>query len=333
VALMLRDLARGQRPYHALLPIPGWWRRPDRHLHGFARSDDGALLPRRSQPSINQLYPDVPPLLITGGRGTLGRAFGRVCERRGIPYRLLTRCELDVADAASVRQALDRFRPWAVVNAAGYVRVDDAEEDERTCFRENVDGSSIVALACALRALPMVTFSSDLVFDGSKCLPYIEDDAVVPLNVYGRSKVEAERRVREAHSGALIVRTSAFFGPWDDANFVSVARRALETGDTIVAPDQVISPTYVPDLADATLDLLIDGESGIWHLTNQGEVSWVELAKLVADMVGVSGGEVCRVAANLAARRPAYSVLGSRRGQLLPDLDDVLARYMHDTEF
>ncbi|MFN7132539.1 MAG: DUF4170 domain-containing protein, partial [Myxococcales bacterium] len=103
---------------------------------------------------------------ITGARGTLGRAFARLCELRGLEYRLLTRQELDIASPASVEAALDRHQPWAVINAAGYVRVDDAESDADRCFRENALGPAELARACARHGLPLVTFSSDLVFGG-----------------------------------------------------------------------------------------------------------------------------------------------------------------------
>src|SRR5919202_1239038 len=131
-------------------------------------------------------------------------------------------------------------------------------------MRANRDGAEMLASACADRGLPLVTFSSDLVFDGRRSTPYTEEDAPRPLNVYGRSKAEAERLVLAAHPGALVVRTSAFFGPWDDHNFVTLALRELAEGRRVEAPhDQVVSPTYVPHLVDATLDLLIDGEHGI----------------------------------------------------------------------
>jgi dTDP-4-dehydrorhamnose reductase len=123
-----------------------------------------------------------------------------------------------------------------------------------------------------------------------------------------------------AHPDALVVRTSAFFGPWDGYNFVTLALR----GAIVAAADDVrVSPTYVPDLVNAALDLLIDGERGIWHLVNDGEVSWAELAAR-------AGASVQRVAAATLgwdAPRPHMSALSSERGKLLPPLDDALARY------
>ena len=278
-----------------------------------------------------------PPLLITGATGTLGRAFARLCELRGLPYRLTARADLDIADPGSVAAALGDVQPWAVINTAGYVRVDDAEREPAACERENVTGPANLAAACGEREIPLVTFSSDLVFDGRKATPYLESDPVAPLNVYGRTKALAEERVLAAHPGALVIRTSAFFGPWDAYNFVTIALRELAAGRGFVAAaDAVISPTYVPDLVNAALDLLIDGETGLWHLANEGAVTWAELARRAAAMAGVDAvGLEARPARDLAmvAARPLYSVLGSEHGMLLPSLDDALGRYIgHKTE-
>jgi dTDP-4-dehydrorhamnose reductase len=274
--------------------------------------------------------------LITGATGTLGRAFARLCRARAIPYRLLARAEMDIADPASVASALDEWRPWAVVNAAGYVRVDDAERESEKCFRENAEGPSVLAAACAPRKVALLTFSSDLVFDGTKGEPYVEGDEPSPLNVYGRSKAEAERRVLEAHPSSLVVRASAFFGPWDEYNFVTLALRALSAGERFsAASDSIVSPTYVPDLAGVCLDLLIDGERGLWHLSNQGAVSWAELARLAARQHGLDETLIDDrpiSSLSLAAPRPVNSALASVRGALLPPLGDALARYACECE-
>jgi len=243
---------------------------------------------------------------------------------------------MDIADPASVEAALDGLRPWAVVNAAGYVRVDDAECEPAACFRENRDGPGILAAACAARGIQLVTFSTDLVFDGGRRLPYVESDAVAPLGVYGSSKAQAERRVLELMPSALVVRTSAFFGPWDEYNFVLQALRALAAGGTFVAADdQVVSPTYVPDLVGGSLDLLIDGERGIWHVANQGAWSWADFARGAAEVAGLDPGRIeARPTASLGlvAPRPCYSALGSERGWILPTVGDALGRYLRECE-
>ncbi len=318
LAELARALAAGEAPDHPALAAPGWWRRAER-LHFPAVGG-----PPEPDPPLPG-----PPLLVVGARGTLGRAFERICATRGLACVVATRQELDLAEPDSVRAALARLRPWAVVNAAGYVRVDDAEREWYACYRDNTLGAGFLASACAAGGLPLVTFSSDLVFDGARSEPYVESDILGPLSVYGLTKAQAEEQVARLHPGALIVRTSAFFGPWDPHNFVSQALHRLARGPLRVADDQVVSPTFVPDLVNAALDLLIDGAAGVWHLANPGAVTWAELARRVAERAGLDVGRVEGVpGARLApARRPRFSALGSERGVLLPPLDRALDRF------
>lgn len=327
IVRMMCELAAGRRPRHPVLDVPGWWRRADRFQYPVVCTDGGPV--EDAGPGAGR------PLLIAGATGTLGSELGRVCRVRGLPHRLTCRAEMDIADPASVAAALSSVRPWAVVNAAGYVRVDDAERERAACRRENEEGPAVLAAACAAHGIPLVTFSTDLVFDGGKGAPYVESDGMAPLNEYGRSKAAAEARVLALHPGALVVRTSAFFGPRDSHNFVTAALRELEEGRPFAAAgDAVVSPTYVPDLVHAALDLLVDGERGVWHLANAGAVTWAELARTAARLAGVDAALVqARSTRELVpARRPAYSALGSERGTLLPALDDALARYMRERE-
>lgn len=276
------------------------------------------------------------PLLITGATGTLGQAFRRVCHIRGLRAEALDRAVLDITSAAAIAQALREHQPWAVVNAAGYVRVDDAETDAARCIRENTLGPELLAKACATHSLPLLTFSSDLVFDGKQATPYQESDAPQPLNVYGRSKMQAEQAVLAHLPTALVVRTSAFFSAWDTHNFVHHALTAARAGQPFVAADDLlISPTYVPDLVNTALDLLIDEASGRWHLVNQGAYTWAELARLAINLAGLDAAcVVARPAASFgwAARRPCYSVLGSEHGALLPSVESGLQRHLADEQ-
>jgi dTDP-4-dehydrorhamnose reductase len=228
---------------------------------------------------------------------------------------------------------IGRVQPWAVINAAGYARVDDAERDSDACFDLNTTGAGYVAEACQAAGVPLVSYSSDLVFDGNKDQPYTEGDEPHPLNVYGASKAEGERKVLEAMPEALVVRTSAFFGPWDAHNFLARTLDALQRGEPWrAAADVVVSPTYVPDLVDATLDLLIDQERGIWHLTNDGAVSWFEFARSAARACGAPVELIePAAAADLPwpATRPPYSVLGSARGRIMRSTDAAVAAFAH----
>src|SRR4028119_933510 len=153
IARMLSDLAAGRKPDHPLLDTPGWWHRPERLFYpsvscqssvvtpptplakggaGGEKSDNGQRI--MNKPKLQR------PLAIIGARGTLGKAFARLCDLRGIHYQLLTRQEMDITDPASVDRVLSELQPWAVVNAAGYVRVDDAEREVDACLRVNAEG-------------------------------------------------------------------------------------------------------------------------------------------------------------------------------------------------
>ena len=286
MARMLTDLAAGREHDHPVLDEPGWWHRLDRLLYPSvsARPRTVEATARR----VSTRSRTSRPLLITGARGTLGSAFARLCQARGLSYRLLTRAEMDIADPVSVEKAVGEFEPWAIINAAGYVRVDDAEREPASCRRENTLGPQTLAAACAVRGISLVTFSSDLVFDGTSQSPYVESCAPAPLCVYGQSKAEAEARVLDILPSALVIRTSAFFGPWDEYNFVTLALGMLAARRTFVAAsDSMVSPTYVPDLVHASLDLLIDGERGLWHLANPGAITWAELARLAANLASL----------------------------------------------
>jgi dTDP-4-dehydrorhamnose reductase len=245
---------------------------------------------------------------------------------------------VDVTDAARVNDFVRRLNPWAVVNAAGYVRVDEAEGNREACWRTNVGGAVNLAAACRRGGIPLVTFSSDLVFDGTAGRPYTEDDSPNALNVYGASKAEADIRVREVLPSALIIRTSAFFGPWDRYNFLAAMFRDIDEGRTFAAPaDTIVSPTYVPHLVHATLDLLLDGEQGVWHLANEGAVTWLEFARMAAAAAGRPGDLIEPIETARywgPAARPAYSALASSRGRIMPPLGEGLtefARAVHDT--
>lgn len=327
IAWLMKELSRGGLPDHPVLSGSGWWRRSARWMATEPAALEGVDFPLRPRTGRNRA-----PVLITGATGTLGRAFAHICRARDIDFRLLTRAEMDITDPASIERAMDVYRPWAVINTAGYVRVDDAEREAERCFLENATGPGHLAASCARHGLPLVTFSSDLVFDGERDSPYVESDAIRPLNVYGQSKARAEQLVLDCHPGALVVRTSSFFGPWDEHNFITIALRALRRGEAFrAAGDMTVSPTYVPDLVNACLDLLIDREAGIWHLTNDGAVTWADLARRAAALASIDASrlEDCSdQRRHLPAVRPRYSALSSHRAFPMPTLGDALGRYV-----
>jgi len=308
---------------HPVLATPGWWRCPVRleHPPHVWTGDRPPPPPERR----------APPLLITGATGTLGRAIAAACRLRGLDHVLTDRASLAIDDPASIAAALDRHQPWAVINAAGWVRVDEAEGAREACFRANADGAALIAAACAARGLRHAVFSSDLVFDGRKDDAYCETDAPKPLNVYGASKAAAEERVLKADGDALVIRTAAFFSPDDAHNFAIWIERELRAGREVGAADgHVVTPTFVPDLVHASLDLLIDEASGIWHLTNQEPLSWLDFGRRVAETLGLDPRRVRPARPERLgwrARRPAFVPLGSDHGRILPSFGDALDRH------
>lgn len=314
IAKAAASLARGTMLQHPAGEGMPWWQRPERFYIG-------------SQPCEPDRFGS-QPLLITGATGTLGQAFHRICTRRGLAHQVTDRGALDITDAASIANALDRLRPWAVVNTAGFVRVPEAEHQPDDCFRINTTGPELLAAACHQRGIPFVTFSSDLVFDGKLGRPYLEPDPTSPTSVYGESKAQAEDRVLAIDPQALIVRTSAFFGPWDPHNFLHHTVAALSRGEEVHASDNaVVSPTYVPDLVHATLDLLLDGERGIWHLANVGSISWHDLAHEIAGRTNL-----CPKKIRDSGGDRANNTLGTTRGQILRPLTAALDDYVRYAE-
>ena len=326
LARMTRALATTGTFTHPVLETPGWWSRPGRLL--------SSLEPNRVHHSISPGPASVSPLLILGANGALGRTLARACRARGLPYRLLAREELDITSMRSIDRALIRQKPWAVLNAAGFTSVEGAERDPKRCFEENSSGPALLARACARGGLAMITFSSDQVFAGTQTRPHVESDPVAPQSIYGRSQVEAEARVLDAMPEALVVRSSAFFGPEDTRSFPVLALTTLARGESLLAADNVVlSPTYLPDLADSCLELLLDEEHGVVHLANAGEVSLAELATRVATLAGLSATRVVGRPLEIQgmdASSPVYRALGSERLLLMPALEDALGRFLRD---
>jgi dTDP-4-dehydrorhamnose reductase len=236
-------------------------------------------------------------VLITGAGGQLGTALEEVFPQA----RAATRVEWDVVAPYPYED-----EPELVLHAAAWTAVDDAEADPAAAERVNVFGTRNVVEIGA----PVVYYSSDYVFDGSKREPYTESDEPNPLGVYGRTKLEGERELREG----WIVRSSWLFG-WTGRNFVrTMLRLGAEREEVAVVDDQRGSPTYVGHLAEATRELL-ELPKGIWHLAADGDCTWADFAEAIFEEAGLD----CRVRRittgefGAPAPRPAYSVLRSER--------------------
>lgn len=279
-------------------------------------------------------------VLILGGEGQVGRAL----VRRGPDGRALAlgRAQADVTDIDAVGAALDEHRPEAVINAAVFQPVDRCEVEPSAAFRVNGLGAGCVAAACHRRGVRVIHISTDYVFDGGRRRPYVESDCPSPLSVYGRSKLAGEHLVLSSDRRHAVVRTCSVYGrsrpDSGTAPFVErMLERALAGEPTQVVTDQVLTPTYADDLADALWRLVdVDG-GGLLHLAGSDEGSWFDLAEAVFDLAGRPELLSPTTAAEFGAPAPRapYSALASERLdefglRPLPGWRDGLHRHFDD---
>lgn len=255
----------------------------------------------------------------------------------------LTRGELDITDEAAVATAVDALRPALVINAAAATDVDGCESDPLGAHRVNALGPWWLARACERSGATLVTFSTDYVFDGTAPSGpggaprgYVEGDPVAPLSVYGRTKAAGEQLVRETLPHHHIVRTAWVSGA-RGRNFVRTMLRLADEGrDVRVVDDQVGSPTFTRDLAEAVRTLAVSGRYGTLHLVNEGSCSWFELAAAVFALTGrtVDLGPQPSSAIERPAPRPSWSVLDTTHatalGLALPSWQDGLLRLLDE---
>jgi dTDP-4-dehydrorhamnose reductase len=236
----------------------------------------------------------------------------------------LARADLDVTDAAAVREALAGAD--VVVNCAAWTNVDAAEEHPEEALAVNRDGARNVAEA----ASRVLYVSTDYVFDGDKRSPYVESDPAAPIQSYGHSKLAGEIATAEANPRHFIVRSSWLFGAGGN-NFVeTMLRLGGERDELRVVDDQVGCPTFTGHLADAFARLARTDHYGIHHLAGSGRCSWYEFAREIFARSGVDCAvQPCSSAEYpLPARRPAWSVLGTERGRSLPSWHEGLDAYL-----
>lgn len=259
------------------------------------------------------------PILLIGASGQLGSDLAAVLA--DTPLVALTRRDLDVTDTAAVERALARVAPAVVLNAAAFNRVDDAETDPRQAFAVNAVAVHHLARVCERQGARLVHVSTDYVFGSAGPGPFDEDAPPAPLSAYGASKLAGEYLVRATGPRHLVIRSSGLYGVTGSrgkgGNFVETMLRLARAGQAIqVVDDQVLSPTYTADLADALRRLLaIDPPGGIYHLTNSDTCSWFEFAcrifafcDLRPDLAPTTSD-----AFGAPARRPSNSVLTNAR--------------------
>jgi dTDP-4-dehydrorhamnose reductase len=259
----------------------------------------------------------VMQMSILGAHGQVGRALAALARQKSIPYRALARAECDITDPLAVRHAVAESR--IVVNCAAYTVVDQAESDQDAAYRVNSLGAENVAAACAEAGIPLVHLSTDYVFDGESSRPAKEDDPPRPVNVYGRSKLGGEEKVRERLACHIILRTSWIFSAHGQ-NFVkTILRLAGSQPELRVVDDQIGGPTAAADLAQAIIRMVRACERpgfphwGTYHFSGAPPVSWYDFARAI---VAGRGTVVVPVATKdflTAARRPPNSVLDCSR--------------------
>lgn len=250
-------------------------------------------------------------IVIVGAGGNLGRAFTYHLGPQAKSLRAYDRSELDLVKKTTLRRLFDE-RPDIIINCAAYTNVDGAESEAELAFDVNARAPGELALIAAGIGAKLVHFSTDYVFDGEASSPYGVDAEIAPLGVYGETKAEGERRIRLAlPRDHLIIRTSWVYAPWGH-NFVNTMRRLMDERPLLrVVDDQRGRPSSALELARRSLELIELGASGTFHLTDEGEASWYELACEVRALLGASAElQPCRTEDYpTPARRPRYSVL------------------------
>lgn len=273
-------------------------------------------------------------VLVLGAGGMLGSDLVSTAPPGVAITRGLDAARLDITDKPSIAHVLDTLKPATVINAAAYTKVDDAETNEERAFAVNSTAVGELGMACGMRGIKVVHFSTDYVFPGTSATSYREDDPVGPVNAYGRSKLAGEEALRASGAEMLIVRTQWLFGVNGRSFPRTMWERARARLATRVVADQYGRPTFTEDLAIATWRLIAVNARGTFHITNEGEATWFEVAQRVFE------GEACTDLLSACgtdeyatrARRPRYSVLDTARFQAvaenrLPHWTDALNRF------
>lgn len=271
-------------------------------------------------------------ILVTGGRGQLGRSVTARAHEHGHDVWAPDVDELDICDPDHVARVAGHD---LVINAAAYTAVDKAETERDKAFAINRDGAGLLARACAERGVQLLHVSTDYVFDGSGTRPYREDDPIAPLGVYGASKAEGEHAVLEA--GGTVVRTSWLFAEGGPSFVHTMLRLAKERPTLRVVADQHGCPTYAGDLADALISLAGRPLAHTYHYCNDGPTTWHAFASAIVAEARTRTAIACeRIDAITTAeyptpaKRPAYSVLDTTRireaGIMPPSWQPGLAR-------
>ena len=254
-------------------------------------------------------------ILITGANGLLGHELSSVLKDHSLI--LLSHSQLDISDIDSVNKKIDSTSPDIIINSAAYTQVDNCETNYDLAFKSNAIGPKNLAIKCKQLDIPLIHISTDYVFEGNENKsPLVEDDKLGPKTIYGKTKLEGEKFVKENCDKYFILRTAWLYG--EGKNFVkTMVNLSKKNKELKVVNDQIGSPTYAKDLANAIKEIIEkkSDKYGIYHVTNKGEVSWYEFAKKIFEInkieikvIPVTSEEFPR-----PAPRPHYSVLSNQK--------------------
>jgi dTDP-4-dehydrorhamnose reductase len=272
-------------------------------------------------------------LFVTGAGGQLGHELVVAIRAAGHEPIATTHAQLDITDEEAVRIAIGSAKPDVVIHAAAWTAVDACEGDIEKAMLVNGAASKYVADAAHAVGARVVYISTDYVFDGSKPTPYNEDDVPNPQSAYGASKLAGEQAMSEQDAIVRISWVCGFHG----ANMVkTILKLGATMSELKFVDDQIGNPTFADDAAKAIVNIATSGLGGIWHVTNQGVVSWYEFAREVLLTAGMDAAKVKPISTSdlqppRPAKRPANSVLHNGRMiaegmALLPDFREPLAR-------
>ncbi|MBV6288741.1 dTDP-4-dehydrorhamnose reductase [Pseudomonas aegrilactucae] len=267
-------------------------------------------------------------ILISGRNGQLAQALQQRLGGLG-QLHVLGREQLDLAEPERIRQTVRNLQPDLIINAAAYTAVDQAESDAQAAFAINAQAPGVLAEEAARLGVPLLHYSTDYVFDGSKATAYTEDDPTRPLGVYGQSKLAGEQAIGAVGGAHLILRTSWVYS-LHGRNFLLTMQRLLqEKPELRVVADQIGAPTWAGTLASSTLALIERwqaGQAGAWgtyHLSAQGYTSWFGFAQAIGEHLKAQGkpcAQLLPIASSdypTPARRPLNSRLDCSRLQRL----------------
>ena len=281
-------------------------------------------------------------VLVTGVKGQLGYDVANELEKRGHEAVGTDVEEMDITDAAKVREVLTEENPDAVIHCAAYTAVDAAEENVELCRRINAEGTENIARVCSELNCKLLYVSTDYVFNGEGERPWEPDDEREPLNVYGQTKCEGELAVEKYVEKFFIVRIAWVFGV-NGKNFIKTMLRLGKDHDELtVVADQIGSPTYTYDLSRLLVDMIESDKYGRYHATNEGLCSWYEFAVEIFRQAGmdvhvrpVTSEEYPAKAKRPHNSRMDKSKLEENGFERLPAWKDALSRYLNviGTEF